>query len=129
MSLTLEQSEVDSTSEKLDEVPTQSKQDSNIILGKFNSVDELGKARLSVQADRDAQKAVFERTKIGGIPAGDLQKAMDEEVYAEYLRFLLALSPEVALAHVDHDPLFLYNLSTTYFQKLLAKMEKRGWRV
>jgi len=89
---------------------------------------ELGRVRLQMQADRDGQNMVFERTRVGGIPQADLQRAVDEEVYAEYLRFLLALSPEVALAHVDHDPLFLFNLSTPYFNRLKAEMERRGWR-
>ena len=89
--------------------------------------DELGSARLQMQADRDALNITLRRTQMGGIPNVDLQKAMDEEVYAEYLRFLLALSPDIALAHVDNDPLFLFNLSTIYFNKLKAEMVKRGW--
>lgn len=89
--------------------------------------DELGRTRLSVQADKEALKFALERTKVGGIPVADLQKALDEEVYAEYLRFLLALSPDVALAYVDNDPLFFYNLSAIYFNKLKAEMAKRGW--
>lgn len=89
--------------------------------------DELGIARLSVQADRDALNMLLEKTKSGGIPSADIQKAMDEEVFAEYLRFLLDQSPDDALAYVTDDPLFYYNLSQTYFQKLKAQMEQRGW--
>jgi len=91
--------------------------------------DELGATRLRVQADRDALNVTARRIGSGGIPQVDLQRAMDEEVYAEYLRFLLALSPEVALAHIDTDPLFHFNLSTAYFNRLKAEMERRGWRV
>ena len=47
----LEQSEVDLTMENVDGHPAESKQDSNeIILGKFNSVDELAKAYESLQS-------------------------------------------------------------------------------
>jgi len=91
--------------------------------------DELGATRLKMHADRDALNMTLRRVQTGGIPQVDLQRAMDEEVYAEYLRFLLALSPEVALAYVDGDPLFFYNLSTVYFNRLQAEMERRGWRV
>jgi len=89
--------------------------------------EELGLARLGMQADRDALNMTLRRVTSGGIPNVDLQKAMDEEVYAEYLRFLLAQSPEVALAYVDNDPLFLFNLSTSYFNRLHTEIERRGW--
>jgi len=91
--------------------------------------DELGMTRLRVQSDRDALNMTLRRVQSGGIPPVDLQKAMDEEVYAEYLRFLLALSPEVALAYVDNDPLFLFNLSPTYFTRLQTEINRRGWVV
>jgi hypothetical protein len=90
--------------------------------------EELANTKLRVQADRDALNMITQRARTGGIPQSDLQRAMDEEVYAEYLRFLLGLSPEVALAHVDNDPLFFFNLSSTYFNRLKAEMERRGWR-
>jgi len=89
--------------------------------------DELAQTRLRVQSDRDALNA-FARRSQSGITQAELQRAMDEEVYAEYLRFLLALSPEVALACIDTNPLFFFNLSAAYFNRLKAEMERRGWR-
>lgn len=117
------------------------KHERDIALSKFETVtdakvriaarkimtDELGQTRLLAQSDRDALKFALELSKVGGISVADLQKAFDEEIYAEYLQFLLALSPEIALAYVNNDPLFFYNLSATYFNKLKAEMDKRGW--
>ena len=91
--------------------------------------EELGSARLKAQTDRDTLNMILRRTSAGGVPQVELQRAMDEEVYAEYLRFLLRLSPEIALATVETDPLFFFNLSAVYFNRLKAEMERRGWRV
>lgn len=89
--------------------------------------DELGAARLRVQADRGAHDMLLRRNQVGGLPQTDLQRAMDEEVFAEYLRFLLSQTPQNALAYVNTDPLFVYNLSQTYYDKLKAQMVLRGW--
>jgi hypothetical protein len=94
--------------------------------------EELGMVRLQMQADKDSLDMLIRRTNMGGVPTADLQRLMAEEVYAEYLRFMLSFSPEVALAIFDNDPIFFYNLQnvggTNYFNKLKDELEKRGWR-
>jgi hypothetical protein len=78
--------------------------------------EQLGQTRLAVQVDIDAIKQTS---------ASDPGKAMNEEVYAEYLRFLLKLDNEVAAAYINDDPLFGYNLSAEYFGKLENEIRKR----
>jgi hypothetical protein len=63
-----------------------------------------------------------------GLTAVQAQKLLDEEVYAQYLLFLLKFPYDVALGFVDDDPLFNYNLSASYYDRLVGEMEERGWR-
>lgn len=116
--------------------------DRTITLQKFESVtdsqiralarkmmnDNAALLKLQQKADKDSLDIFTKQSTVGGFSTTEKQKAMDEEVYGEYLRFLVAQSPEVALSYIEDDPVFYFNLSTEYYQKLLAEAEKRGWR-
>ncbi|MCL2569802.1 MAG: hypothetical protein FWE16_01175 [Firmicutes bacterium] len=54
------------------------------------------------------------------------QEIIDEELYAVYLQFLFAKNPRHARDLVDNDPLFFFNLSSTYFMRLLNAVEERA---
>ena len=54
------------------------------------------------------------------------QQNMDEEVYGEYLEWLLAQVPADALDYVTNEPLFALNLSPTYYAKLLNEVTGRA---
>lgn len=117
--------------------------DRTVMLAKFESVadsqiralarkmmnDNAALIKAQQKADKDSLDMFAKQSSVGGFSTVEKQKAMDEEVYCEYLRFLLSKSPEVALSYIDDDPLFYYNLSSAYYEKLLAEAEKRGWRV
>jgi hypothetical protein len=53
------------------------------------------------------------------------QKHIDDEVYAEYLHFLLQFQGPDALAYVNTDPLFFNNLSPTYYARLKTAIQAR----
>ena len=84
--------------------------------------DNMTQIRLSLTADKNS----LDMHNKSSMTQTEKQKAVDEEVYGEYLRWLLSINPDVALSYVTDDPLFYYNLSATYLTKLTTEMQARG---
>jgi|GEM_PF-5208182 len=91
--------------------------------------DNAAVMRLSLTADKNSLDMFVTQSKAGGYTDAEKQKAMDEEVYAEYLRFLLGKPPNDAFSIVQSDPLFFYNLSAEYFTRLSKALQDRAWTV
>ena len=87
--------------------------------------DNAAAMRLRITADKHTLDMLYRQTSIGGFSTIEKQKAMDEEVYGEYLAWLLVKDPQDAFAYVDDDPLFFFNLSTVYYNKLKTEMQTR----
>jgi septal ring factor EnvC (AmiA/AmiB activator) len=83
---------------------------------------EAAAARLAHEIDNES---IERRIKNDVLTATEAQKALDEEVYAEYLRWLLSKPDKTAFLHVTGDPIFYHNLSNAYYNKLVAEIEKR----
>ena len=88
--------------------------------------DNAALLRLGMQSDKNTLD-MHHKTR-GTITNTERQRNMDEEVFAEYKRWLLTKSPEVALAYVENDPLFHFNLSLAYYHRLVHEMERRAVR-
>jgi len=104
--------------------------DRDVALEKFETVTDakVRAAARKILAEQMEQTRLVIQSDLAAIrQAGiaDPEICMNEEVYAEYLRFLLKLEPEVAVAYLDDDPLFGYNLSELYFRKLEHELRKR----
>jgi len=54
------------------------------------------------------------------------QILVDNEVHDLYLEFLIHLDSQRAIFLVEHDPLFLINMSQTTFNRLIQKLRNRG---
>jgi len=85
--------------------------------------DQAALLRVGLAADQHSYRVMFDTR--GVLANNERQRAMDEEIYGEYKRWLLTHSPEVALAYVDGDPLFYFNLSSSYYQRLVDEFERR----
>ena len=88
--------------------------------------DNTALLRLGMQSDINTLD-MHHKTR-GTITNTERQRNLDEDVFAEYKRWLLTKSPEVALALVDGDPLFYFNLSLQYYSRLVHEMERRAVR-
>jgi len=86
--------------------------------------DSAATIRLGIQSDVATWNQLH-RTR-GLTTNAERQRAMDEEVLAEFKRFLLSKSPAVAVSLVENDPLFFQNLSNDYHQRLIQEMRRRN---
>ena len=92
---------------------------------------ENRKFSLAIEKERSAAASrgfrnMLELVKARATATVDSQTFIDEEVYAEYFAWLGGQDRMDAVAYVQNDPLFVFNLSSTYYNKLLQEMKNRA---